>query len=44
MNLENLKNLIEKWIEWSGKKQIAIFTKTKKNRVYFREASTETVK
>ncbi|GAB0174219.1 MAG: hypothetical protein HHAS10_00980 [Candidatus Altimarinota bacterium] len=44
MNLENLKTLIEKGIEGSGKKQIAIFSKNKKNRTYFRQATTETVK
>ncbi len=44
MNLENIKILVEKWIQWSWEKQLAIFTKNKKNSKYFREALTDSVK
>ena len=44
MNLENIKILVEKGIRWSWEKQLAIFTKNKKNSKHFLEALQSTVK
>jgi hypothetical protein len=37
MKLEELKKLVEKWIEESWKKQLKLFWKTKKTRKLFDE-------
>jgi len=38
MKYNDLKKLIEKWIKWSGEKQLKVFMKTKKTRTLFKEA------
>lgn len=35
MNYNNIKKLVEKWVKWSGEKQLKLFMKNKKTTSIF---------
>ncbi len=37
MNLDKIKKLVEKWIKWSGEKQLEVFLQNKQTTRLFKE-------
>jgi len=43
MNLKRIKKLVEKWIKWSGEKQLKVFLSNKKTTKMFEKIASESV-